>query len=75
MILHECAHFVGGINEIGHYAIEFPAPNGQPQDGSAHNYTDLLTKEAMCNASSYAAFAIHATTNTDSRFGAGQPTV
>jgi len=70
MIVHEGAHFVGGINEIGHFAMEFPIPAGQPQDGSSHNYEQMTTSEAMRNASSYAAFAIHVATGLDSRFGA-----
>jgi peptidoglycan hydrolase-like protein with peptidoglycan-binding domain len=70
MIVHECAHFVGGFGEIGHFAMEFPAPQGKPQGTSAHDYLNLTTSEAMRNASSYAAFAIHAATGVDSRFGA-----
>jgi len=71
MIVHECAHFVGNVNEITHFAMEFPAPNGQAQGkGNTRNYKQLLTDEALKNASSYAAFAIHATTGVDSRFGA-----
>lgn len=70
MIVHEGAHFVGGIDEIVHFAREFPAPDGQPQDGCPRNYAQLKTHEAMRNASSYAAFAIHAATGRDSRFGA-----
>jgi peptidoglycan hydrolase-like protein with peptidoglycan-binding domain len=75
MIIHEGAHFVGGDNQIKHFAMEFPKPNGTPQDTGTRNYTDMLTSEALCNASSYAAFAIHATTGIDSRFGAGDPNV
>ncbi len=71
MLIHEGAHFCGGLNEIKHFAMEFPAPAGQPQDGSVRNYEQLTTSEAMRNASSYAAFAIHAFFNTDHRFGAG----
>ena len=75
MIVHECAHFVGGINEITHFAMEFPAPDGQPQGaGHTRNYAQLLTSEALNNASSYAAFAIHAATGIDSRFGAADIT-
>lgn len=70
MIVHEGAHFVGGIGEIGHFAMEFPAPSGRPQDGSSHNYEQMTTSESMRNASSYAAFAIHVATGLDSRFGA-----
>jgi hypothetical protein len=70
MIVHECAHFVGGLNTIDHFAMEFPVPNGQPQGrGHTRNYQNLLTSEALRNASSYAAYAIHAATLTDSRFG------
>lgn len=70
-LVHECAHFVGAIGEIDHFATEFPIYNGAPQ-GSGHtrNYANLETKEALCNAASYAAFAIHAATSVDSRFGA-----
>lgn len=74
MIVHEGAHFCGGLNEINHFAFEFPAPAGQPQDGSARNYEQLTTSEAMRNASSYAAFAIHAFFFVDHRFGAGDLT-
>jgi hypothetical protein len=74
MLVHEGAHFVGGTNEIAHFAMEFPAPDGQPQDGSSRNYAQLLTREAIRNASSYAAFAIHAATGIDSRFGASDIT-
>lgn len=71
MIVHECAHFVGGINVINHFAMEFPAPQGQPQGkGHTRNYQDLLTSEALRNAASYAAYAIHAATLHDLRFGA-----
>ncbi len=70
MLVHEGAHFIGGVNEIGHFAMEFPAPDGQPQGtGNTRNYKQLLTDEALKNASSYAAFAIHAATGVDSRFG------
>ncbi len=75
MLVHEGAHFVGGINEISHFAMEFPAPDGQAQGkGNVRNYSQLLTKEAMRNASSFAAFAIHAATGTDHRYGAADIT-
>ena len=74
MLVHEGAHFCGGLNEINHFAMEFPAPQGQPQDGSTRNYEQLTTSEAMRNASSYAAFAIHAAFLTDHRFGAADLT-
>lgn len=75
MVVHECAHFVGGLNEISHFAMEFPFPNGQPQgDGNTRNYAELRTDEAMRNASSYAAFAIHVFHNADLRFGAADIT-
>jgi hypothetical protein len=71
MIVHECAHFVGGLNVIDHFAMEFPVPQGQPQGrGHTRDYQHLLTSEALRNASSYAAYAIHAATLQDSRFGA-----
>lgn len=69
MLVHEGAHFCGGVNEIGHFAHEFPIPDGAPQDGSSHNYAQMSTSEAMRNASSYAAFAIHAAFLVDHRFG------
>ena len=69
MLVHEGAHFCGGLNEIKHFAHEFPIPNGEPQDGSTHNYAQMTTSEAMRNASSYAAFAIHVAFLTDHRFG------
>lgn len=72
MLVHECAHFVGFVNEIRHFAMEFPEPNGAPQDGSAHNYAQLTPDEAVLNASTYAAYAIHVTTGIDSRFGLGK---
>lgn len=65
----------GGVNEIGHFAREFPIPNGEPQDGSSHNYADMTTSEAMRNASSYAALAIHAAFLADHRFGLDKKTV
>ena len=69
MLIHEGAHFVGGTNEINHFAMEFPALDGQPQGrGHTRNYKQLLTDEAMKNASSYAAFAIHAAFLKDHRF-------
>jgi len=73
MIIHECAHFVGGqgpLDQIAHFAKEFPAPEGEAQDLSLHNYINMTADEAMHNAASYAAFAIHAATGQDSRFGA-----
>ena len=71
MLIHECAHFVGGLNVINHFATEFPAPQGAPQGkGHSRNYQQLLTGEALRNASSYAAYAIHTATSQDSRFGA-----
>jgi hypothetical protein len=70
LILHACAHFVGDADEIAHFALEFPAPEGAPHERSARNYCELTPAEALCNASSYAAFAIHAATGSDQRFGA-----
>jgi hypothetical protein len=71
MVVHECAHFVGGLNVITHFAMEFPVPQGAPQGkGFTRNYQNLLVGEALRNASSYAAYAIHAATLQDSRFGA-----
>ncbi len=78
MIVHECAHFVGGLSVINHFATEFPIPQGAPQDlgkKAGRNYQQLLTGEALRNASSYAAYAIHAATGTDSRFGANNISV
>ena len=52
-----------------------PPPDGQPQGkGHTRNYKQLLTDEAMKNASSYAAFAIHATFLKDHRFGTNDTT-
>jgi hypothetical protein len=71
MVVHEYAHFVGGLNVITHFAMEFPVPQGTPQGkGFTRNYQKLLVGEALRNASSYAAYAIHAATLQDSRFGA-----
>lgn len=70
LILHACAHFVGDADEIAHYALEFPAPDGAPHERGARNYCELTPAEALCNASSYAAFAVHAATGGDQRFGA-----
>ena len=76
ILLHEGAHFVGGINVINHFATEFPVPQGAAQGpGHTRNYQALHTDEALRNASSYAAYAIHATTLADSRFGARDPTL
>jgi len=78
MIVHECAHFVGGLSVINHFATEFPVPQGAPQDlgvRAGRNYQQLHTGEALRNASSYAAYAIHAATGTDSRFGANNISV
>jgi hypothetical protein len=44
-------------------------PNGEPQDGSAHNYSQMTADEGMRNAASYAAFAIQAFFSQDLRFG------
>jgi hypothetical protein len=57
-------------DEIAHYALEFPAPDGAPHERGARNYCELMPAEALCNASSYAAFAVHAATGGDQRFGA-----
>jgi hypothetical protein len=70
LILHACAHFVGDADEIAHFALEFPAPDGAPHERGARNYYELTPAEALCNASSYAAFAIHAASGSDQRFGA-----
>jgi len=78
MIVHECAHFVGGFRVIDHFAREFPIPQGAAQDlgvRAGRNYQQLHTGEALRNASSYAAYAIHAATLTDSRFGANNTNV
>jgi hypothetical protein len=78
MIVHECAHFVGGLDLINHFAREFPVPQGVPQGlgvPAGRNYQQLHTGEALRNASSYAAYAIHAATGTDSRFGANNISV
>jgi peptidoglycan hydrolase-like protein with peptidoglycan-binding domain len=69
MLVHEGAHFCGGLNEIRHFAHEFPVPNGEPQDGSTHNYAQMTADEGLKNAASYAAFAIHAFFLIDLRFG------
>lgn len=69
MILHEGAHYCGGPGEIIHFAHEFPKFDGEPQDGGANNYANMPTSEAIRNAASYAAFAIHATFLQDLRFG------
>jgi peptidoglycan hydrolase-like protein with peptidoglycan-binding domain len=69
MLVHEGAHFCGNPGEIIHFAHEFPVPDGEPQDGSAHNYATMTTDEALRNAASYAAFAIHAFFLRDLRFG------
>ena len=69
MLVHEGAHFCGKVNEIRHFAHEFPVPNGEPQDGSTHNYADMTADESLRNAASYAAFAIQAFFQQDLRFG------
>ena len=73
ILLHEGAHFCGQVDEIGHFAMEFPPPDGAGQDGCKRNYRELLTAEALRNASSYAAFAIHVGTGKDERFGLHKP--
>ena len=70
LILHACAHFVGETDEIEHFALEFPAPDGAPHERGSRNYRELTPAEALCNAASYTAFAIHAATGSDQRFGA-----
>jgi hypothetical protein len=70
LLLHASAHFVGDVWEIGHFALEFPAPEGIAQEGGLRNYRELTPAEALRNASSYTAFAIHAATGRDERFGA-----
>jgi hypothetical protein len=70
LLLHACAHFVGDTDEIGHFALEFPAPDGAPHEHGGRNYRELTPAEALRNAASYAAFAIHAATGSDQRFGA-----
>jgi hypothetical protein len=73
MLIHECAHFVGGIEEIVHFARETPLFDGEPADDGPNrtkNYKQLDPDEAVRNANSYAAFAIHAATGFDFRFGA-----
>src|SRR5262249_59729103 len=70
LILHSCAHFVGEADEIEHFALEVPAPEGAPHERGGRNYRELTPAEALRNASSYAAFAIHAATGSDQRFGA-----
>lgn len=69
MLIHELAHFCGAHSEIRHFAKEFPFPNGTAQDGSPHDYARMTASEAMCNASSYAAFAIHCYFGVDHRYG------
>jgi hypothetical protein len=69
MIIHEGAHYCGGPGEIIHFAHEFPKFHGEPQDGGGNNYENMPTSEAMRNAASYAAFAIHTTFSQDLRFG------
>jgi hypothetical protein len=73
ILLHEGAHFCGQAGEIIHFAYEFPTLDGTPHDGGPRNYKNLLTAEAMRNASSYAAFAIHVAAGTDERFGLHRP--
>jgi hypothetical protein len=73
LILHACAHVVGGADEIEHFALEFPAPDGSPHERGCRNYRELTPAEALCNAASYTAFAIHAATGSDQRFGARDP--
>jgi hypothetical protein len=70
LVLHACANFVGETDEFEHFALEFPAPDGAPHGRGARNYRELTPAEALCNAASYAAFAIHAATGSDQRFGA-----
>lgn len=73
MIIHECAHFVGGqdkaADRIGHYASELPFPEGANQDGPK-NYRDLDPADAVHNACSYAAFTCNVAFARDLRYGA-----
>lgn len=69
MMIHEGAHYCGSKGEIIHFAHEFPTPNGEPQDDGTNDYASMPTAEAIRNAASYAAFAIHVSFGTDERFG------
>jgi peptidoglycan hydrolase-like protein with peptidoglycan-binding domain len=69
MIVHEGAHYCGAKDEIIHFAHEFPKFAGEPQDKGTNNYENMPTSEALRNAASYAAFAIHVTFQQDLRFG------
>lgn len=75
MLVHEGAHLCGGLNDIIHFAHEFPLFDGEPQDAGTNNYKNMPTAEAIRNAASYAAFAIHVATGTDSRFGLDNKTL
>ena len=78
MLVHEGAHFCGGsgATSVIHFAHEFPIPNGTPQDTGTNNYANMPPSEAMRNAASYAAFAIHAAFPfKDERFGLDKPNV
>lgn len=76
MLVHEGAHFCGGDGRVIHFAHEFPVPNGAPQDSGTHNYVDMPPSEAIRNAASYAAFAIHASFPfKDERYGLDRPNV
>jgi len=75
MIIHEGAHYCGAKDEIIHFAHEFPKFAGEPQDKGTNNYQDMPTSEALRNAASYAAFAIHVTFSQDLRFGLDNKTV
>jgi peptidoglycan hydrolase-like protein with peptidoglycan-binding domain len=69
MIVHEGAHYCGAKDEIIHFAHEFPKFAGEPQDAGSNNYENMPASEALRNAASYAAFAIHAAFLQDFRFG------
>ena len=73
VIVQEMAHYVG--RDVGHFAREFPAPDGRPQNDFVNfkviphfkNYAQLDMVEAMHNCDSYAQFSLHMFAGRDLR--------
>jgi len=73
-VLHEVCHYVrptyeNATDAVNDPAYGLPAFDGQPANGSGHNYTQLTPDEAMHCAECYNLFAEHVTFGKDTRFG------
>src|SRR5262249_5379750 len=73
LILHACAHFVGDADEIAHFALELPAPAAPAPARGHRTCGELPRAEALCNAPSCGASAIHGPPGSDQRSGARDP--